>query len=202
MTRIAIHAILPRTETNGPGLRFGIWVQGCSKSCRGCFNPKALPQLGEDSPEFTPPAGSGWMKVDALLKWIREEKNKSAIEGISISGGEPFDQPGSLKEICAGVRQLGLSVLIFTGYTMSELMSNVETVPFFEPEPIVDVLVDGLFEIENPVEGELRGSTNQEIRILTGRYKPGDLIPPGPIEVIIQADGTISATGFTRAPLK
>jgi len=75
-----------------------------------------------------------------------------------------------------------------------------ETERFFEPEAVVDVLIDGPYNRMQPVEGELRGSANQEIRILTDRYTEVDLRPPGPLECIIQQDGSVSVTGFTRPP--
>lgn len=201
-TRMAVHAVIPSTSTNGPGLRYGIWVQGCGKGCPGCFNPRALPRLHEDAPDFKPPAMSGWIEIGALVEMIRKQMEVSEVEGVSMSGGEPFDQPEALRVLFEAVREMGMSVLVFTGYMIEELRENPETRIFFEPEPLVDVLIDGPYVKEKSVEGELRGSENQRIHLLTDRYKVEDLEPLGPLECIINPDGSISVTGFTRAPFQ
>lgn len=197
---IALHGIIPRTTTNGPGTRFGIWVQGCSRHCPGCFNPKMIPGLTDDAGEFKAPNTPGWIEVEALYEMIINEHAREAIEGLSFSGGEPFDQAGPLHDLIGRTRSAGLSVLIFTGYTLEELLARKETEVFIKPEPLVDVLIDGPFDGTQLVEGELRGSANQNIRILTGRYTEKDLVPPGPLECIIQPDGSVAMTGFTRGP--
>ncbi len=199
-SRLAIHAVIPRTSTNGPGIRYGIWVQGCERKCEGCFNPLMLPELPGNAGEFVPPANPGWIDVKTLVGMIEEEHEKDPVEGIIVSGGEPFDQPEPLHKLFKRVREVGMSVLVFTGYTYDELLAKPETVKFFKPESIVDVLIDGPYDRELPVEGELRGSANQQIRLLTDRYNEDDLSPPGPLECIIQADGSVSVTGFTRPP--
>jgi len=201
-TRMAVHAVIPSTSTNGPGLRYGIWVQGCGRGCPGCFNPRALPRLQEDAPDFKAPAVSGWIEVGKLVEMIRHQDEESPVEGLSMSGGEPFDQPEALRILFEAVRDMGMSVLVFTGYTIEELRENSETRIFFEPEMLVDVLVDGPYVREEGVEGELRGSENQRIHLMTERYTVEDLDPPGPLECIINPDGSVSVTGFTRAPFQ
>jgi len=200
---LAVHAIIPCTVTNGPGRRFGLWVQGCGRKCRGCFNPDIQPYLEKDAGAFGLSGNSkkpGWIKVGILADHIKKSAKNLDLEGISISGGEPFEQPEPLYELIGGLKDDGMSVLIFTGYTLSELLDEERTRRFFRSEPIVDVLIDGPFIESMTVNGELRGSSNQEIRLLTDRYAERDLIPPGPVEAVIGPDGEISYTGFTRTP--
>ena len=78
-----VHAILPRSRANGPGVRTVIWLQGCTLCCPGCFNPgthSAEPRL------LMPEA-------DLLARIIADQHE---IEGVSISGGEPLQQPEGL----------------------------------------------------------------------------------------------------------
>jgi len=200
--RLGIHAVIPRSEANGPGVRFTIWVQGCSRACDGCFNPKTLPFLKKDGPRFVPPATPGWIEVRELVRLIDEVHQRSKLDGISVSGGEPFDQPEGLMALLRSGRGLGLSVVVFTGYMLDDLTADVETAGFFEPEPLIDILVDGPYDRAQPVEGELRGSANQRILLLTDRYNERDLVSRGTMEVSILPDGTISVTGFSRAPFQ
>lgn len=198
--RIALNSIIPRTTTNGPGARFGMWVQGCPRRCKGCFNPGMLPTLPDDAPGFEPPNTPGWIHIETLMQLIEEEHSRSPLEGISVSGGEPFDQPGAMRHLCELVQAMGLSVLVFTGYALEELLEKPATKGFFEPAPVVDILIDGPYDRSRQVEGEIRGSANQHIRLLTDRYCEGDLTPPGTLECIVRRDGSIAFTGLCRPP--
>ncbi|GAG49875.1 unnamed protein product [marine sediment metagenome] len=140
----------------------------------------------------------GWARVSDLLSLIETEYANALLEGISISGGEPFDQPIALRELLIGVRKLGLGILIYTGFTIEELRAMPEAKPCFEPESLVDILVDGPYDESRQVQGELRGSANQRLLILTDRYTSDDLVPPGNLECIVKSDGTIYFTGFHR----
>jgi anaerobic ribonucleoside-triphosphate reductase activating protein len=198
--RVALHAICPRSVANGPGERFVIWVQGCVRHCPGCFNPKAQELLDPYSHDFIPPTSPGWFDVRDLVDIIRKEHHQAPLEGITLSGGEPFDQPEAMYELFQGVRQIGLTVLVFSGYLLGQLIGNESTRKFIEPDSMIDVLIDGPFECDKPVEMELRGSENQRIQVLTNAYKPGDLTPPGPVEYVIQPDGSVIVTGFSSTP--
>jgi anaerobic ribonucleoside-triphosphate reductase activating protein len=200
--QIALHGIIPRTAANGPGIRFGIWVQGCSRQCPGCFNPEAQEILDQKAPDFIPQANIGWIEVSNLISMIEEEYRKESLDGIIVSGGEPFDQPNALKELFIEVRKLGLSVVAFSGYLLEELVENPQTTGIFKPIPLIDVLIDGPYIETQPLECELRGSANQRIHLLTGRYREKDLVPRGPVEFIIRPDGLVFATGFSGKPFK
>ncbi len=148
------------TEAEGPGRRFALWVQGCSLRCPGCCNP-----------EMFGAAGGELVEVAALLARIGAT---SGLEGISVLGGEPFEQPGALAELCREVRQKGLSVMVYTGYRLDELGAQASA----EVEALlsqIDLLVDGRFEQALP-ETRRRwvGSSNQRLHFLSDRYSPED----------------------------
>lgn len=180
-TRINIHAVLESSSVNGPGERLVVFFQGCSFRCRGCFNP--------DTHSF---------KVRELYspKEVLERYLKKDVEGLTVSGGEPFLQPKGLARLLDAARSRGLSTLVYTGFTYEELLERPDCAPCLKN---IDVLVAGRFDCEKPEQGMLaRGSTNQRFHFLTNRYKDEDLVLPGKVEVIISADGTVRETGFSR----
>lgn len=151
------------TEAEGPGRRFAIWFQGCPLRCPGCCNPEMLPF-----------AGGVERSVAELLRDIRTARDVHDIEGITLLGGEPIAQAEGAAELVRGASNLGLSVMIFSGYTLEELRAM--------SEPAVadllvhtDLLVDGPYIREQP-ESRRRwiGSTNQRIHCLTDRYRADD----------------------------
>jgi len=106
-----IHSLIPITEVNGPGKRFGIWLQGCSRKCPDCYNPEA-----QDA------AGGYEMSIEELCSMII---STSGIEGVSISGGEPLEQADALIELLGMLkRDTRLNVLIFTSFTMEQLKEH------------------------------------------------------------------------------
>lgn len=106
--KIKIHALIPQTEVNGPGMRFGIWLQGCSRKCPDCYNPEA-----QDA------TGGYEMSIEDLYRKIISTQG---IEGVSFSGGEPLDQADDLIELMTKIKEnTSLSILIFTAYTMQQL---------------------------------------------------------------------------------
>ena len=159
-----------------------------------------LEPLKPDAPEFASPSKPGWIDISQLLDWINEENIKDPIEGITVSGGEPFDQEDALYALLVGARMLNLSAVVFTGYTKEELMGKPEGRKFFKPSPTIDILIDGAYERTEAVQGELRGSANQRIILLSNRYNESDLAIPGPLECIVEPDGSVVYTGFTLPP--
>ncbi|HET8646986.1 MAG TPA: 4Fe-4S cluster-binding domain-containing protein, partial [Vicinamibacteria bacterium] len=79
---VRVAARVPVTEVEGPGARFALWVQGCSIRCPGCCNPHLFPARGEV------------VSVDALVAEVKAVRGR--IEGLTLLGGEPFDQPAPL----------------------------------------------------------------------------------------------------------
>lgn len=183
---IQLHAVIDRSRANGPGQRLAIWFQGCSLGCPGCFNPATHPVGGE--------------RTDAADLIDRALAQGDAIEGVTISGGEPFEQPDGLLALARGLRQRAprLSILVFSGFTRQE----VERRPL-GPAILaaIDVLVDGRF-VERRVLGRgLRGSDNQRIHLLTGRYTLEQIEATPTGEVVIGPDGVARVTGVAPIDL-
>lgn len=140
----------------GPGLRFGIWTQGCPRRCSGCMSPnsQALNQ--------------GYLvDVEALSKQIVD----SGRTELTISGGEPFLQAKQLIALIDKVREtVDLGVIIYTGYTIDELNSS-ENIYYKKLLKKSDLIVDGEY-VESLNDGKnLRGSSNQRAIPLTDRYR-------------------------------
>jgi anaerobic ribonucleoside-triphosphate reductase activating protein len=176
------------TECEGPGRRFALWVQGCAIRCAGCCNPHFFAARGGEAVE-----------VARLLTEIRGVA--SEIEGISLLGGEPFDQADALAELAVGTRALGLSVVAFSGYMLEDLRSRgADGVDALLAA--TDLLVDGPYDAAQPeLTRRWVGSRNQRVHFLSGRYAPGIEIPaPGEprhrIEIDIAPDGRVQLLGW------
>jgi anaerobic ribonucleoside-triphosphate reductase activating protein len=158
MLTMQIAQVVPCTEAEGPGRRFAIWFQGCPLRCPGCCNP-----------EFLPFQGGQTRTLDEITAWIIRAHEENDIEGITLLGGEPFAHAAgaALAAIC---RRLGLSTMVFTGYTIEDLKNRPEP-EIAELLALTDILVDGPYDREKP-DSDRRwiGSTNQRIHFLTERY--------------------------------
>ncbi|HBG47715.1 MAG TPA: anaerobic ribonucleoside-triphosphate reductase activating protein [Deltaproteobacteria bacterium] len=178
---INIHAVLPRSSVNGPGKRVVVFFQGCQRRCEGCFNPATHPF---DAGVLTP-------AEDILERYVAID-----IEGLTVSGGEPFSQPRGLKALLESARARGLTTLVYTGFKIEEIEADPAMRACLAS---IDVLVDGPYD-ETRQEATLlpRGSTNQSFHFLTPRYSLHDLYMPGRSEVFIGADGMVRETGFSR----
>ncbi len=177
--RIRLHAFEGASRANGPGLRAVVWFQGCSLGCPGCFNPA------------THDAGMGYeCDVESL---VRQILTVPGIEGVSISGGEPFQQPQALAELIMHLRRTHLSTVVFTGYPVEaararpkgrEILANV------------DALVAGPYLQGRHAGSGLLGSANQCLHLLTPRYRSTDFAVLPLSEVILHRDGSVTVTGF------
>jgi anaerobic ribonucleoside-triphosphate reductase activating protein len=169
---LRVGAIVPVTEAEGPGRRFALWVQGCSIRCPGCCNPQLFEAMGgrEDS-------------VDALVARLREVA--AQVEGVTLLGGEPFDQAGPLSQFAEAARGLGLSVMTFSGYALEELRAMGSDAAALLAA--TDLLVDGRYDANRPeLERRWAGSANQRFHFLTDRYAPGVERPAegGPLRTV------------------
>lgn len=140
----------------GPGKRYIVWVQGCLQNCKGCISPDSRP-LTEKM----------LVSIDKMAADIIETKD---IDGITISGGEPFLQATNLSYLLQIVREKRpeLNVLVFTGYTLEQLSSE-EAKRFLA---YIDLLIDGPYINHLNDEVGLRGSSNQRFHYLTNRLLP------------------------------
>jgi anaerobic ribonucleoside-triphosphate reductase activating protein len=176
-----LHAVLPRSRANGPGVRFAVWFQGCSLRCPGCFNP----DTHSTEPRLLTP-------VSRLLDDIAACGDR--IDGVSLSGGEPLQQPDGLLALTDGIRnRTDLSVLLFSGYTLPE----IDAMPL-GPKILrhLDVLIAGRFDVAQRLTRGLRGSDNQRVHLLTDRYTMQEIEAAPSAEVHVAPDGTVTVSGI------
>ena len=178
--RVNLHAVVPRSLANGPGARFVVWFQGCTLGCHGCFNS----DTHAASPRLV-------LAVEELLD--RLEEASATVEGLTVTGGEPFQQPQALRDLLKGIKERTvLSVLVFSGYRLDEIRRR----PLGEETlRCVDVLVDGRYEAARHHGLGLRGSSNQRVHLLTSRYGLDDIegVPAG--EILIDRQGRVTVSG-------
>jgi anaerobic ribonucleoside-triphosphate reductase activating protein len=166
--------VVPRTEAEGPGVRYAIWVQGCPMRCEGCCNPEMLPFVERSR-----------RSVDAIIK----DALAADVEGVTFLGGEPFSQARALADVAEAVRKHGLSVMVFSGYALEELrgMSDVDVDRLLRA---TDLLVDGRYEAGlRTTSIRWIGSTNQVMHFLTPRYAPHDPRFRAPNHIELRTDG-------------
>ena len=179
---INVHSIIPVSRINGPGKRMVVFFQGCNNKCAGCFNPETHPffKFAEYSPRII------------FTKFYRP-----GIEGITVSGGDPFYQRrGLLRLLKSAKDDYGLSTVVYTGFTYERLAASTICRTIFR---YTDVLIDGRFdETKRETTMLARGSTNKRLHFLSKRYKKEDFIMPGKVELIVGSDGTITQTGFSK----
>lgn len=176
------------TAAEGPYTRTAVWVAGCSIRCAGCFNEHL----------FDPARGIATDPSELVAIAKREQ-----VEGLTLLGGEPFDQAAALAALAEAAHNEGLGVMTFTGYTMGALTGRAAAGDTGVKSLLMhtDLLVDGPFlhsrlDLARPWVG----STNQSFRFLTPRYlgladSLGGL--PDRIEVRVTADGTVEINGWS-----
>ncbi len=154
---INVAARLRSTEAEGPGRRYALWVQGCPLRCPGCCNPH---MLAFETAELVP--------VDEIAAEVLET---SGIEGVSFLGGEPFSQAEALARLARRCRAAGLSVMVFSGYTLGHLRA-ADRPGWSELLAVTDLLVDGPYLRErHSTARRWIGSDNQRVHFLTERYR-------------------------------
>lgn len=135
--------------TLGPGKRIGIWFQGCSLRCKGCLSPDTWERKTAST------------TVDAIIQQIQPWF--SFADGITISGGEPFEQPEALYALLTALRQQFLGdIFIYSGYHWNEIEPQITKM-----SGLIDALMSGRYQIENTQSLMLRGSDNQQLHCLT-----------------------------------
>ncbi len=183
---MTVARLLPVTDAEGPGRRTALWVQGCSIRCPGCFNPHLWTNRG----------GSARPVTD-LAEEILGSARATGVEGITLLGGEPFEQAAPLGELAVAVRSAGLSVMTFTGYLLADLRRwAAERADIAALLDATDLLADGPYLAERP---ERRrpwiGSENQGLHPLSDRY--ADRVDgPDRVEVRVGADGSVAVNGW------
>lgn len=141
----------------GPAPRVLLWLHGCDRHCPGCiaadWNLRANPTMV--------------LSVDTLYETIMAY---GSLEGVTISGGEPFRQCDALAQLVAKLQREGIGVIIYTGYTLSQLREDGRK-SILDTLTQCDTLIDGPYIREKDDGLPFRGSSNQVIHHFTSRYK-------------------------------
>ena len=139
----------------GPGRRVALWVAGCSRRCSGCITPHLLPwRSGQD--------------VDVSDLAARLEAMPMPLDGLTLTGGDPADQPAAVEALLRQVRARlpRWDVLMYTGDVLERMRTDPLRAPLLE---WLDVLIDGPYQREIPPTHPLAGSGNQRVLALSGR---------------------------------
>lgn len=153
---LQLYNFIENTKTLGPYSRFALWTQGCPFSCPCCMTP--------DSQSFD---GGESISIKSMAALIL---NTPDIEGITISGGEPFLQSKALNTLITLIKsKKDFGVILYTGYTLEQIKSknSLNDISLLKH---IDILIDGLYEDSLNDGISLRGSSNQNIYQFTQRY--------------------------------
>jgi anaerobic ribonucleoside-triphosphate reductase activating protein len=192
-----LHAFIPASRANGPGLRSVVFFQGCTLRCPGCWNPQANQFHGTE------------VAVDTVAHKVLQAHTEHSVEGVTFSGGEPMQQAPALLELIQMLHQQvpTLSFGMFSGYGEWELVlgrywtwgrdySKLERRRLWEEiRAHLDFAVLGRFNEHQPSGLPLRTSRSQALRMVTSRYGVRDYGPQS-VEVIVHPDGRAEVTGF------
>lgn len=151
MAKLRIAGIEPESVVDGPGFRYTIFTQGCRHNCPGCHNPQTH--------DFN---GGYVVDTEDLFNEMMEDP---LIRGITLSGGDPFEQPVPLVGLAAKAHTVGKDVIVYTGYTYEQLLEMAEKDPAIQAFlQQIDILVDGPFILaQRNLELKFRGSDNQRV---------------------------------------
>lgn len=141
----------------GPGIRAGIWVQGCTIGCSGC--------VARDTWDAD---GGTAVDVGAVLDWLAGLPGP--VDGVTVSGGEPFQQPAALAELLDGIaawrrgRTEEVDVLVYSGYPWPRLSRTPRLAALLSR---CDAVITGPYVARRNSGVALRGSDNQRVVALT-----------------------------------
>ena len=144
---IRIAGVVRESIVDGPGFRFTVFTQGCFHDCPGCHNP-----------ETHDPNGGREAAVEDLAD---EMKKNPLLDGLTLSGGEPFLQVEPCAWLANAAHQMGLNVWAYSGFTFEAICADPDKKRLLNA---CDVLVDGPFILaERTLEKRFRGSKNQRV---------------------------------------
>lgn len=147
--KVRLAGIVETSINNGEGIRKVIFAQGCKHHCKGCFNP--------DTHDF-----NGGYDCDTE-KIIERINNDYMIDGVTFSGGDPFEQAEAFAHIAKNINK-ELTIWCYTGYTLQQIIDNIDRPGWKELITNIDVLVDGKFEEDKKDRNlKYKGSSNQNI---------------------------------------
>ncbi|MCA9545064.1 MAG: radical SAM protein [Myxococcales bacterium] len=184
--RIAGHA--GRSRVNGPGVRAVLWVQGCSLACPGCFNPQTHAPDGAVT------------TVQAVVERLLVDRE--GLDGVTFSGGEPFEQAEALAAVARGLRAAwpAVHLMAYSGYAYEQLRGPAAPPGSAALLAALDMLVDGPFATKALGHGAWRASRNQRVWVL-GRPPP-TWAAPADAEITIGEEGQVLLSGLPDPGLR
>ena len=150
-----IARILYPVRVLGPGERIGIWFAGCKHECKGCCNP----ELWGFNKEY-------YTSIDVVMHLINKIVKDYSVDGFTISGGDPFEQPEALCVLLDNLNSITNDIMVYTGYSYSDIRNKYPDI--LEK---ISVLIDGKY-IESQNNGNcLKGSDNQNIIFINESFE-------------------------------
>lgn len=141
--------VFKETCSDGPGIRYSIYVAGCNHRCKGCHNPESWEfKQGKE------------LDDDYINSMIKEIESNPLIDGITISGGDPMFNPKDLYYLLNKLSPLNKDVWVYTGFTIEELL-RIKNPYIKQCFKLIDTLVEGRFEESLRELSTFKGSTNQ-----------------------------------------
>lgn len=176
--RVAISRVHYPVTSLGQGRRLGIWFQGCSIGCLGCVSPDTWEVKGDE-----------WIEVQQLVDdcchFVKE------ADGVTISGGEPFEQPEALNSLIKAIRATrDLHFIVYSGFSFSYL-NKMHSKILGE----LDVLISGPY-IRGLEKLPLRGSRNQEIHEINKHRARGGENPDMRLDMSLCQNGEVHLAGI------
>ena len=161
---IRIAGIENDSIVDGPGFRLTVFTQGCPHNCPGCHNP--------ETHDFGGGHVSDTDKIIALMQ------DNPLLDGITLSGGDPFCQSAACAVLAEAAHANGLNVWAYSGWTFEELLGKAghdSSIMLLLKN--TDVLVDGRFVLsERTLELRFRGSRNQRLIDVTASLAAGHAV--------------------------
>ena len=145
----------------GPGKRLVIWTKGCSKNCPDCI-----------SPEMASFDESCYVPVEDIYGIVEKIYNSEGFDGVTISGGDPFEQLDELLLLLKKIRKFTNDILVYTGYIWSDFEEKIDSATKCGLIKNIGVLIDGPYIKEQNFDNlTLRGSANQNIIFFDQKLK-------------------------------
>lgn len=164
----------------GPGNRIGIWMSGCGHKCAGCSNPELWEQREQQR-----------ITLENLKKMVDPIFENYEVDGVTLTGGDPFFQAGDLEELLAYLSVKTRDILVYTGYEFEQIRQRHSNLLQY-----ISVIVDGKYIEELNHGTALRGSDNQKIIFLDESYRERYAAylgqGPGRIQNFAMPDGIVS----------
>ncbi len=161
---IRLYGTAPDSIVDGPGLRYAVFVQGCTHACPGCHNPESQPREGGT--------------VCAIADVVADIRANGLVRDVTLSGGEPFEQAAAAAELARQLKELGYGIWTYTGYLYEDLEARAQGDAAVRALlDATDVLVDGPYVAALRSLGlSWRGSSNQRLIDVSASRAAGGIV--------------------------